>query len=62
VFLANSDPPGDHRVVNVADDDTIDIRVFEKTLEIALPHAAGANQPDTHFLDPRYWRRCRRAQ
>ena len=50
LLLANLDALGDPRVVHVADDDAIDFGVEEEAFEVALAHAAAADEPEPDLL------------
>ncbi len=48
-LLANLHALGDLRIVHVADDDTIHLGVEEEAFEVALTHAAAADQAEPDF-------------
>ena len=50
LLLANLDAFGDHRVVHVADHGAIDLGVQEEAFEVALAHAAAADEPKADLV------------
>ena len=48
--LANLDPFGNLRLIDITDHGAIDLWIEEKTFQIAAPHAAAADQAEANFF------------